>query len=86
MLGRWEEVLGFGEFSEKLEEILLIGGGGITAIWDITLAMIKLWGVPLFIGCIPWAILCGWGGYHWTLKYKRARERRLRKEIKIKST
>ena len=85
ILGRWEKVLGFDEFSEKLEEILSIGGGGITAIWAITLAMIELWGVPLFIGCIPWAVFCGWGGYHWTLKYKDARERRLRSVIKTKS-
>tara|TARA_Y100000588_G_scaffold96933_1_gene105033 strand:- start:316 stop:750 length:435 start_codon:yes stop_codon:yes gene_type:complete len=85
MLGRWEALLGFEEFSVKLEHILSIGGGGITAAWDITLAMVELWGVPMFVGCIPWAILCGWGGYYWTLRYKESRERRRRKMFKIKN-
>ena len=76
MLGRWKELLGFDEFAQRLEKILSIGGGGVTAAWDITIAMIALWGIPLFIGCIPWAIISGLIGYYWTLSYKEGRRRR----------
>ncbi len=71
-----EELLGFDEFAQRLEKILSIGGGGVTAAWDITIAMVALWGIPLFIGCIPWAIISGLIGYYWTLKYKEGRRRR----------
>ena len=76
MLGRWKELLGFDEFAQRLEKILSIGGGGVTAAWDITIAMVALWGIPLFIGCIPWAIISGLIGYYWTLRYKEGRRRR----------
>ena len=82
MLGRWEQSLGFKEFSIKLEELLLIGGGSVTAVWDITLTMIDLWGLPLFLGCIPWAVLTGWIGYSWTLKLQVRRKSNRRKVIK----
>ena len=82
MLGRWDQSLGFKEFSIKLEELLLIGGGSITAVWDITLTMIDLWGLPLFLGCIPWAVLTGWIGYSWTLKLQVRRQSNRRKVIK----
>ena len=59
MLGRWKELLGFDEFAQRLEKILSIGGGGVTAVWDITIAMVALWGIPFFIGFIPWAIISG---------------------------
>ena len=76
MLGRWEEFLGFDEFAKRLEDILSIGGGGVTAAWDIMAAMVSLWGIPLFIGCIPWAIFSGLVGYYWTLKYQESKRRR----------
>ena len=49
MLGRWEEFLGFDEFAKRLEDILSIGGGGVTAAWDIMVAMVSLWGIPLLL-------------------------------------
>ena len=76
MLGRWEEFLGFDEFAKRSEDILSIGGGGVTAAWDIMVAMVSLWGIPLFIGCIPWAIFSGLVGYYWTLKYQESKRRR----------
>jgi len=82
MLGRWDQSLGFKEFSIKLEELFLIGGGSVTAVWDITLTMIDLWGLPLFLGCIPWAVLTGWIGYSWTLKLQIRRQSNRRKVIK----
>ena len=82
MLGRWDQSLGFKDFSIKLEELLIIGGGSLTAVWDITLTMIDLWGLPLFLGCIPWAVLTGWIGYSWTLKFQERRQSNRRKVVK----
>ena len=46
------------------------------AAWDIMVAMVSLWGIPLFIGSIPWAIFSGLVGYYWTLKYQESKRRR----------
>jgi uncharacterized protein (DUF2062 family) len=82
MLGRWEQPMGFENFSTKLNEVIALGGGSLTAVWGITLTMVDLWGVPLFIGCIPWAILTGWIGYIWTLKFQQNRQKNLRKIVR----
>ena len=84
MLGKWDQSLGFSEFSLNLEETLIVSGGGLTAIWDITLTMIELWGLPLFIGCIPWAVVTGWVGYNWALKFQQNRQSKLRKIVHYK--
>jgi uncharacterized protein (DUF2062 family) len=81
MLGRWEESLGFSDFADKLKEILSLGGGGFTAAWEITLAMVKLWGLPMFLGCVPWAILCGWIGYRWSLRFVTRRRDAMRERL-----
>jgi uncharacterized protein (DUF2062 family) len=82
MLGRWEQPMGFEKFSTKLNEIIELGGGSLTAVSGITLTMVDLWGVPLFIGCIPWAIFTGWIGYIWTLKFQQNRQKNFRKAVK----
>lgn len=86
MLGHWEESLGFGDFAEKLGEILAIGDGGFTSAWAIMVAMVELWGVPVFIGCVPWGILCGWLGYHWSLRFVESRRRAMRQRKPRTST
>ncbi|MDA0340641.1 MAG: DUF2062 domain-containing protein [Proteobacteria bacterium] len=81
MLGHWEESLGFGVFAGKLDEILSIDGGGLTAAWEITLAMVELWGLPMFLGCVPWAALCGWLGYLWSLRFVTRRRQAMQERL-----
>lgn len=84
MLGQWNQILGFDAFSEDLDRILATDSGGLAAAWHLTLAMITLWGVPLFVGSIPYALVGGWIGYRWSQgfieRYRhRARLRLLRR-------
>ena len=81
MLGRWEQSLGFSAFSTKLKEILSIDGGGLMAAWDIMMAMVELWGVPMFLGCVPWAIICSWIGYRWSLHFVIRRRQAMRERL-----
>ena len=81
MLGRWEESLGFSDFADKLDKILSLGGGGLTAAWEITVAMVELWGLPMFLGCVPWAVLSGWIGYRWTLRFVLRRQEAMRERL-----
>ncbi len=81
MLGRWEESLGFTAFSNKLDEILSLGGGGLTAALEITVAMVELWGLPMFLGCVPWAVASGWIGYLWSLRFATRRREKMRRKL-----
>ena len=76
MLGRWDNSLGFAAFSVRLEEILAIDGHNLTAIWYITVAIMDHWGLPLFLGSLPWMAAGGWIGYQLTLRFIRRRRRR----------
>lgn len=81
MLGRWGSFSGFGRFSERLDEILNSGAEGFDAIWLTTVAMVDEWGLPMFVGCVPWMVVGGWFGYKWSLVYlKRFGERRRLKQ------
>lgn len=84
MLGRWDSLTGFGLFSDRLDQILGQDVSGIMAIWTYFAAMMDEWGLPLFIGSLPWMLAGGWFGYRWSHiyieKFKTARrERQLRK-------
>ena len=38
------------------------------AIWVYSMEIFKSFGVPMFIGCLPWMALSAWLGYRYTLK------------------
>lgn len=78
MLGRWEGMLGFGAFRAELDAALAAGQGGWLAAWDIAVAMVELWGAPMFLGSVPWAIVGGWIGYRWSLRFVEGRRRAAR--------
>jgi len=69
MLGRWENLTAFGHFSERLDAILGLDVSGIMAVWVYLTAMLDEWGLPLFVGCVPWMVAGGWIGYRWSHIY-----------------
>ena len=32
------------------------------------LIFVQHWGIPMFVGCVPYAILCAWLGYKWSMR------------------
>lgn len=71
--------LGFDEFRAQVESVLAQDAGLLESFWIYTVEIFSSWGVPLFIGCIPWTVLGTWGGYVLTLKFiakLRAQQRR----------
>jgi len=77
MLGHYDEISGFESFSRLMESVndpsLSFWEG--TRIWMTNL--FTGWGVPMFVGCIPWAILSSWLGYVLAYRYVvRYREKR----------
>lgn len=82
MMGRWDLLSGYGAFHDRLDELLAVEADHWEALWVYMVGIFDLWGAPMFVGCIPWAILSAWLGYRWSLRLViRFRARRLRRLI-----
>jgi uncharacterized protein (DUF2062 family) len=80
MTGHWDSLGGYSMFQERLTMLLDADATWYEALWVYVWGIFEIWGVPMFIGCIPWAALCGWLGYRWSLKLIREfRMRRVRR-------
>ncbi|MBK18376.1 MAG: hypothetical protein CMM52_06015 [Rhodospirillaceae bacterium] len=97
MLGRFDDLSGYNEFISSYEKNVAAEGsvGYWEEIWLFVVLLFKGWGVPMLIGCVPWAALGGWAGYVWSLKFikhhreskqRRAERRREKLEAMTKSS
>ncbi|MBT6093486.1 MAG: DUF2062 domain-containing protein [Rhodospirillaceae bacterium] len=75
MMGHSESLPGYEDFSNELMAALAVEASGISGFWQQTLNLFDLYGVPMLIGCAPWAVIGGWLGYVWTAAYLRRRQR-----------
>ncbi|NKB55838.1 MAG: DUF2062 domain-containing protein [Alphaproteobacteria bacterium] len=77
MLGSPGDLTGYSAFATHLQDALATDAGIIESLWVYTISLFEIWGVPMFVGSIPWAILCSWLGYRWSLRLiNRFRNRR----------
>lgn len=77
---------GFDSFSAILEETLSADAGWFETLWIYTLGLFRRFGVPMFVGCLPWALLSAWLGYRWSLglivRLRAARDRKRRNRVR----
>ena len=78
MLGRWDEPLGYEAFTSRLSELLAGNpeASWIEEFWLGTVSILDAFGLPLFVGCLPWAFGLAWVGYFWALRFVRRRNER----------
>jgi uncharacterized protein len=82
MLGHWDAFSGYGEFQERLATLLQTDTTWYQALWQYVWGLFEIWGVPMFVGSIPWAIVSAWLGYRWSLRFIREfRMRRVRRVV-----
>ncbi len=87
MLGNFGDISGFGEFSQLVKDI---SNNGDLTFWEKTsmwmVNLFKGWGVPMFLGSVPWAILSSWLGdkvaYNYVVKHREKRARRMAENSK----
>jgi uncharacterized protein (DUF2062 family) len=85
MLGRFDELgsVGLHAFSARLTELVSADTGFFEGLWEGTVALFDIWGLPLFLGSIPWAIGTAWLGYFWSIRFvtrfRATRQKRLEK-------
>jgi len=75
MLGRWDEPLGYEAFTSRLEALLAArpDASWLEEFWYGTISVLDAFGLPLFLGCVPWAVGLAWVGYFWSLRFVRRR-------------
>lgn len=79
IMGRFGDLGGYESF-KRVWSVLLTSDGDwwqrLVAWVDV---MITDWGLPMLVGCVPWAILFGWLGYRLSLNYV-IRHREIRRQ------
>ena len=86
-LGRFDNLSGYNEFLSLWDQNVVDDRsmGYFEWVWTYTVFLVKGWGLPLAIGCLPWSALGAWVGYVWCLRfivsYREAR--RLRQAQKL---
>ena len=77
MLWRWDALPGFHSFAAQMPAVSEIEAGWLEAFWITVVRIFEIWGEPMFLGCLPWAIGFGWLSYRWSLRLiRRLRARR----------
>lgn len=67
MLGRWEEMDSFARFAETLQG-LPTATSWWASLWSGLVQLWDLFGLPLFLGSLPWGLGMAWISYLWTLR------------------
>ena len=68
LMGRWDRLAGFETFRAKLEANLAMDAGPVEGLWIYMVTLFEQFGLPMWIGSMPWALLSAWLGYHWSLR------------------
>lgn len=80
LMGRWDRVRDYDTFAGRLTESLGEDPTWFESVWVYAVNLVNKFGLPLFVGCIPWVIIGSWLGYRWSRSFivgvRRARERR----------
>ena len=84
MLGQHTDVQGYGIFVNMLSQSMHSDASFLESLWVYTAGLLRTFGVPMFIGSIPWAILGGWFSYRLAHRYSAAQQARRRKKREIR--
>lgn len=80
MLGAEGGLTGYDEFAAMLNKSLAADAGIVESLWIYTIDLFRVFGIPMFVGSVPWAALSAWLGYRWSLRLvNRFRRRRQEK-------
>lgn len=68
MMGRWENLRGYEAYATRFDKTEIPHLSWYEGIWRQTIEIFDVFGLPMFVGCLPWAIGGAWIGYVWSLR------------------
>ena len=68
MLGRWGETSGYALFQDRLVKLMQTDATFMESLLIYVVGIFDAWGMPMMIGCLPWAIVGAFLGYWWSLR------------------
>ena len=80
MLGQHTDVQGYSIFVSMLSQSMSTEASFLESLWVYTAGLLRTFGVPMFIGSIPWAIVGGWVSYRLAHRYSAAQQARRKKK------
>ena len=69
MLGRWGETGGYAIFQQRLVKLLQTDVSFLESLLIYVVGIFEAWGMPMMIGCVPWALGGAFLGYWWSLRF-----------------
>lgn len=76
LTGQIHQARGYEYFVAKWEGVLAAHNGFLETLYASVALIVHDQGVPMTIGCLPWAVLSAWLGYRWTLTFVERRRRK----------
>jgi uncharacterized protein (DUF2062 family) len=80
IMGRGDHLRDYDTFASRLTESLEEDASWLDTVWVYADNLVNNFGLPLFVGCMPWVVVGSWLGYRWSLSFiigvRRARKRR----------
>lgn len=81
MRGQWGAISGYKALRSIIENTFLSDYTFLEK-WSLFFKLLlKDWGVSMALGCLPWAVILGWGSYYITLRFEQARIRRRERKM-----
>lgn len=71
MLGRWMNIQSYEAYLSRFERAEYSDTGWIESVWTQAVGLLSEFGVPLFVGSLPWAIVFSVIGYLWSIRLVR---------------
>lgn len=75
MLGHYQSDFGYARFVADLHASLTGDVGWFEALWVYTSELFRRFGLPMFVGSVPWALAGAWISYAWSLRFMERRQR-----------
>ena len=82
MRGKWDNLSGYESLSHVIHQTFL-EELTFAEKWKLVFdLLVKDWGVSMIVGCLPWALICGVGGYYITRAFVRRHQQRKAEKLK----
>lgn len=85
MLGQHLDVQNYQDFVARLTQSVSADVSFLESLWVYTANLLETFGLPMFVGSVPWAIAGGWLSYRMAYRYSARHQETRRKRFKLRS-